>query len=666
MNRTIIFSIIFFSGCAFCVWSIYKRYLLINLGKPENRLDSFGRRVIEMFVYAFGQWRVISRPIGFIHFVIFWAFIFLGLSNGEFIINGLFPSLSLSLLPEKLHHVLLYAFDVISLLAMIAVTVAAVRRLFFKPVYMDSRYVKARSIEAFFILGMIFFLMTAYFGMEGIKIIQGLEDKTWLPVSNIMARLIHLILPGTNETGINLLGGIFWWLHASILVAFICYIPASKHMHIFTAIPNCFLRSLEKPLLMQREEFKPGNTYGVARIDQFTWKDLFDTFSCTECGRCQDVCPADATGKSLNPRQIIHSIKANLLKNGGAIRKGKELVLPLINGENEDSNTEDAIWACTTCGACLESCPVWIEQMPKIIKMRRHLVEMEAKFPEELLNLFENMEARSNPWGMPPADRAKWGSTMPVQSFEAGKTEYLFYVGCAGSFDSRQKHVTVALAYIMNQAKVSYGILGKDEKCCGDSLRRLGNEYVFEQMALENVKMFKERGVKKIITQCPHCFSTFKNDYKQYGLDVEVIHHSELIDDLIKSGRLKPDHQVKNFGRIVFHDSCYLGRHNDIYDKPRDIVLNTSGSPVLEMAKNRKNSFCCGAGGGRMWMEEHIGRRINLERVDQALSSGADTVCVSCPYCLTMFEDGLKDKKITDKKVVDVAEIVAESLLKPL
>jgi Fe-S oxidoreductase len=664
MSRSIIFTIIFFSGCVFSAWAVYKRFRLVSAGKPDSRVFPFFKRIVAMFVYAFGQLRVISRPVGFIHFIIFWSFILLGLSNSEFIVNGIFPGISLALLPSTLHHFLLFSFDIISLLAMLAVSVAALRRLLFKPAYMDSRYVMARNPEAFFILGMIFLLMTAYFGMEGVKIIQGLEDGTKMPVSNIMAGLIKTIFHGDVNTAIPVLGSVFWWLHAVILVTFICYIPASKHMHIFTAIPNCFMRSLEKPLMLQREDFKPENTFGAGRVDQFTWKDLFDPFSCTECGRCQDVCPADATGKSLNPRQIIHSIKVNLLKNGEALRNKKELPLPLINGENEGTNTEAAIWACTTCGACLEACPVWIEQMPKIIKMRRHLVEMEAKFPDELLNLFENMEARSNPWGMAPGDRAKWCSTMSIAPFEAGKTEYLFYVGCAGSFDSRQKHVTVAMAYILDQAKVSYGILGRDEKCCGDSLRRLGNEFVFEKMALENVKIFKERGVKKIITQCPHCFSTLKNDYKQYGLEIEVIHHSELINDLIKSGRLKPEHEVKNFGKIVFHDSCYLGRHNNIYEQPREVVLKATASPVLEMKKNRKNSFCCGAGGGRMWMEEHEGRRINLERTSQALSTGADTVCVSCPYCLTMFEDGLKDKKITDKKVVDVAEIVAESLRK--
>ncbi|HEY6838326.1 MAG TPA: (Fe-S)-binding protein, partial [Geobacteraceae bacterium] len=335
-----------------------------------------------------------------------------------------------------------------------------------------------------------------------------------------------------------------------------------------------------------------------------------------------------------------------------------------IDGEGEGTNTEDTIWSCTTCGACLEACPVLIEQMPKIVKMRRHLVQMEAKFPEELLNLFENMEQRSNPWGIAPSERTKWCGTLEVKPFDAATCEYLFYVGCAGTFDARQKHVTVALATILNAAGVSWGILGKDEKCCGDSLRRLGNEFVFEKMARDNVKLFQDKGVKKVIVQCPHCFTTLKNDYRQYGLELEVVHHSQLIEELLAQGKLKLDHNVTELGNIVFHDSCYLGRHNDVYEAPRSVIRSATGAAPTELERNRDNAFCCGAGGGRMWMEEHLGTRINLNRVEEALAAQANTVCVSCPYCLTMFEDGLKDKQAGDTKVRDIAEVVAEGMRK--
>jgi Fe-S oxidoreductase len=309
----------------------------------------------------------------------------------------------------------------------------------------------------------------------------------------------------------------------------------------------------------------------------------------------------------------------------------------------------------------MEVCPVFIEHVPKIVDMRRSLVEMKSRFPQELLTFFENMEQRSNPWGIAPSDRIKWASEIEVKPFEKDTTEYLFYIGCAGAFDSRSRRVTLSIAKILDKAGISWGILGKDELCCGDSLRRLGNEYVFENMARENVKMFEEKGVKKIITQCPHCYSTLKNDYRQYGADLEVIHHTELIDELLKSGKLVVNRQ--NNGSVVFHDSCYLGRYNLIYDAPRDVLKDVTGKHPLEMERRREKSFCCGAGGGRMWLEESEGKRIFVERTEEALAKDPQTICVCCPYCMTMFEDGLKDKNADDKvQVMDIAEIVADSL----
>ena len=355
-------------------------------------------------------------------------------------------------------------------------------------------------------------------------------------------------------------------------------------------------------------------------------------------------------------------IKINLLRNGPLLKKGGKALLPLIGDEGEGTNTEATIWGCTTCGACLEACPVFIEQMPKIVQMRRHLVEMEARFPEELLNLFENMEQRSNPWGIAPSERTKWCSTLDVKPFSKDETEYLFFIGCSGAFDARQKHVTVAMATILDAAGVSWGILGKDELCCGDSLRRLGNEYVFDKIAKENIRMFRDKGVRKVIAQCPHCFSTLKNDYRQYGLELEVVHHSELIKELLASGRLKLTRRVTELGEILYHDSCYLGRHNDVYEAPRDVLKAVTGEAPAEMGRNRENGFCCGGGGGRMWMEEFEGSRINLNRVEEALCGTADTICVACPYCLTMFEDGLKDKQSGQTRVRDIAEVVTEGM----
>jgi len=351
-----------------------------------------------------------------------------------------------------------------------------------------------------------------------------------------------------------------------------------------------------------------------------------------------------------------------LLNSGPLVIKNEKPILPLIGNGQEGSVPEDAIWACTTCGACMEVCPVFIEHVPKLVGMRRNLVEMQAKFPEELLNLFENMEQRSNPWGIAPADRAKWAAGINAKPFEDGKTEYLFYVGCAGAFDARDREVTLAIAKTLDTASISWGILGRDELCCGDSLRRLGNEYVYDRMVKENIKMFQERGVKKIITECPHCYTTLKNDYRQYGVEFEVIHHVELIHNLLGEGRLKLN-RSHDLGNVVFHDSCYLGRHNEIYQVPREVIAAATGQSPTEMGRHHNRAFCCGAGGGRMWMEESVGKRINIERVEEALKEDPKTICVCCPYCMTMFEDGLKDKGADERvQVLDLAEVIVRSL----
>jgi Fe-S oxidoreductase len=640
--------------------SCYRRFSLVTMGQPEDRFHSLGTRIGDMLLYAFGQKKVVAKPFGVNHFVIFWAFMILLLANGEFLVNGVFPGASLALLPAPLYHGLLLAFDLVSLLALAAVGLAVARRLFFAPPYLETKYVKARSFEAFMILSFIGLLMLAYFGLHGAGIALGQDEAAgFMPVSSFVAGVLSSFPSAFSLQSFALF---CWWVHAIILLLFMNYLPHSKHMHILTAIPNCFFQSLEKPNTQPREEFAKGNVYGAGQVTRLTWKDLFDSYACTECGRCQNACPATNTGKELNPRQVVHDVKINLLGNAHLLKLGEKPLVPLIGDAGEGSVSEESIWACTTCGACMEACPVQIEQMPKIVKMRRHLVQTEAKFPEELLNLFENMEGRSNPWGIAPSERTKWCATMDVKPFDAATCEYLFYVGCSGSFDSRQKHVTVALATILDAAGISWGILGKDERCCGDSLRRLGNEFVFDRMAKENVKLFRERGVTKVIVQCPHCFSTLKNDYRQYGLELEVVHHSQLIEELLAKGKLRLNRQVTDLGKLVFHDSCYLGRHNDVYAAPRAALTLATGAEPAEMERNRENAFCCGAGGGRMWMEEFSGTRINHARVEEALATKPDTVCVSCPYCMTMFEDGLKDEKYSKVLVRDIAEVVAEGL----
>jgi len=645
-----IFTIVFVAAILLFVWSCVRRFGLVTVGKPEDRFENFPARIRDTFVYAFAQKRVLQKAFGLNHFILFWSFMVLLLANGEFVLKGLHRSITFMALPAAIHNPLYFLFDLVSLFALICVIVAGIRRIVAPP------YPEAITADAYFILGMIAGLMIAYFNLHGVEIAAG-EVTATMPISAAVGNMFYAgITPEAAHPYITF----WWWLHALIFLVFLNYLPYSKHMHILSSIPNCYFRRFEKANTLPLETFVKGNKFGVETIDQYTWKDLFDSYSCTECGRCQMVCPASQTGKPLNPRQVIHDLKINLLTNGPIMKKGGKPVLPLIGENGEGSITEDQIWSCTSCGACMEVCPVFIEQMPKILQLRRYLVEMKAQFPEELLNLFENMEQRSNPWGIAPTERTKWCAQLNVKTFD-DSCEYLLYVGCAGAFDARNKQVTVALAHILDAAGISWGILGKEEMCCGDSLRRLGNEFIFDRMAKDNVKLWKEKGVKKIITMCPHCFSTLQNDYRQYGFEGEVIHHADFIDNLLKSGKLKLKKTV-DLGRVVFHDSCYLGRHNDIYDSPRAVLSKATGKAPTEMERNRDQSFCCGAGGGRMWMEEHLGTRINLARVDEALTKNPDTVCVTCPYCMTMFDDGLKDKNADKVVVKDIAEVVAEGL----
>ncbi|QXE92037.1 (Fe-S)-binding protein [Geomonas subterranea] len=639
-------------------FSCYRRLALISVGKNEYRFDCPLDRLKEVLVYAVGQKRVISRPFGLNHGIIFWAFLVLALANFEFLVSGIFPAVSFALLPDLLRGALLFLFDICSLAALLAVAVAAVRRTVSPP------FQGARTFEAYFILSMIATLMLAYFGLNGVRIAQGaLAATAATPVSNLAARVIAAT---TAAGALATTGIVFWWIHAVVLLGFMNFLPYSKHMHILTAIPGVFLRNMGKSNTQERETFVEGNSFGAATLDRLSWKDLLDSFSCTECGRCQQSCPASTTGKALNPRGVIHAIKVNLLRNGAVMEKlsgdaGAERCISLIGNGEKGSTTEAALWSCTSCGACMEACPVFIEHLPKIVQMRRHLVQMEARFPEELLNLFENLEQRSNPWGMAPSERSKWSSQLSLRPFEAGATEYLLFVGCSGAFDARNKQTSVALTRVLDAAGVSYGVLGREERCCGDSARRLGNEYLFEQMTRETVRQFQVKAVTKVITQCPHCFTTLKNDYRQFGLELEVVHHSELIRGLLEDGRLATARKAE-LGRVMFHDSCYLGRHNDVYEAPREVLKKATGNEVLEMGRNRENAFCCGAGGGRMWLEEHEGTPINRNRVQEALAQQPETVCVSCPFCMTMFEDGIKEMTGSRTQVRDIAEVVALSL----
>jgi Fe-S oxidoreductase len=458
-----------------------------------------------------------------------------------------------------------------------------------------------------------------------------------------------------------------WWVHISVILTFLNLLPRSKHFHIITAIPNVFFGKLEPAGALSPLDLEKSEEFGVSHIDQFNWKQVLDMYSCTECGRCSSHCPATLTGKRLAPRQLLLDLRDYLYGHQREMT-AKRLQAKGTGGEvgenivGERLIADDVLWACTTCRACEEACPVGIEYVDKIVDMRRHLVQEEARFPSELTRTFKGMEVDGSPWGL---GREKGGELaaslgLPLIQDKPG-AEYLLFVGCAATFDDRARKTVISLAKILKEAKVDVAILGREEPCNGETARRLGNEYLFQTMASEAIGIFEQRGVKKIITHCPHCFNTLKNEYPQFGGRYIVLHTAELLSELEKEGKIRPKHPAGK--RITFHDPCYLGRYNGLYDPPRELLEKIPGVELVEMERHKKTAMCCGAGGGRMWLEENPQQRVNHLRADQALATSADTIAVSCPYCLIMLEDGVKARGEEERvRVRDVVELLDEAL----
>ncbi|UCE97361.1 MAG: (Fe-S)-binding protein [Dehalococcoidia bacterium] len=663
------------------IYALYKRYKLWKTGIPKFKLDNIGKRLWNFTVSAFvdgifhrrffgsaskqGRKGIFKRLLptdfypGIIHYFIFIGCIILLIGSFLDFISHYF----LDFMHGGFYLGYSLVTDIAGTMIIIGVILAIIRRYVEKPERLDNKR------EDLIALLLIMAVVVSGFLVESIRIAAtelqtNPEWAPWSPTSFVLAQAFIDL----NQKTLSNWHLITWWLHSLVSLGAIIYVSLywNRLWHIIFSTLNAFFRNLDTKGILSREDFSVGRHFGVSRIDDFTWKELLDLDACTRCGRCQEVCPAFTSGKPLNPKKVIQDLREILINSTNSSSKDSQRTgAPSASNDNpslSDVITEEVLWECTTCGACIEVCPVFIEPLTKLIGIRRYLVEMKARFPEELLNFFENIEQRSNPWGIAPSERTKWAADIDIQSFESGNTEYLFFVGCAGAFDSRNRRVTLALTQILDSAGISWGILGKDEPCCGDSLRRLGNEFVFDRMVMENIAMFREKGIKKIITQCPHCFHTLKNDYRQYDIQLDVIHHSELINNLVREGRLEIKH-TGNLGNVVFHDSCYLGRYNNIYKNPRKAILKITNQLPIEMERCYDRSFCCGGGGGRMWMEESVGKHINVLRVEEALQKNADSICVCCPYCMTMFEDGLKDKGAHTKvRVMDLAEIVAKAI----
>ena len=522
------------------------------------------------------------------------------------------------------------------------------------------------------ILGVLLAIGVTGFGAEMFRIAQGqaagvnLNHEKWSVVGYPLAQLVN----GASTSTLTTWHQGWWVAHVLTFIVFLAILPITMLRHMFTSPLNMYLKDRERPKgamkAMPNLTETSLESFGVNMIEEFTWKQLLDLDACTMCGRCTSVCPAHATGKPLDPREIV--LKSGEVMAATASHAPGGKVSPPLSADSEikvnanslfERITAEEIWSCTSCKACDEICPVNIEILDKILDMRRYLSLMESNFPAQLGNAYRSMENQGNPWGMSQTDRGEWAKDLDVEILDPGaplKSEYLYWVGCAGSFDDKNKKVTQSMAKLLKRAGIDVAILGPSEMCTGDSARRSGNEYLFQMLAMPNVEMLNTMGVRKIITQCPHCFNTLKNEYPQLGGNYEVIHHSQLLEDLIESGTL----DVSNASleeRITYHDSCYLGRHNDVYVAPRKVVGSIKGIEIVEMPRNGTKGMCCGAGGARMWMEEDIGTKVNDERAREAIATGASRVATACPFCYIMLDDGVKGagKDESEIKVGDIA-----------
>jgi Fe-S oxidoreductase len=659
--------------------TIYRRLQVMRAAQPAALFDRVPERIGAVLVYAFGQRKFIrdEQPAGWMHVLIFWGFVILGLQIVTMFGRGFapeftIPGLQLGLLGGP--YMLLR--DVMEVSVLGAVILALYRwmiahppRLFgFRPA--EERLAGQSHWEALLILSFIGTIMLTGLLYDGGRLVYAsaelAAERAWEPASAVAAT----VLSGLGDGGAKLVSDAAWWIHNIVVLVFLNLLPLSKHFHIITSIPNVYFKKLEPTGALGSMDLESATRFGSSYINHFTWKQVLDMYSCTECGRCSSNCPATATGKPLAPRQLLLDLRDYLydhehevIEKGLAAKASTNGEAPLI-GENLVGSVikDEVLWSCNMCRACEEACPVLIEYVDKIADMRRHLVQEEARFPTELTRTFKGMETQSNPWGIGADKRADWaeGMEIPLVS-DHPDAEYLYYVGCAGAFDDRSKKTTVSFARLLRKAGVDFAILGADEPCNGDTARRLGNEYLYQTMAQAAIEVFNASKVKKVITNCPHCFNTIKNEYPQFGGTYEVIHAAELIEQLVAAGKLSVKTPLGK--KVTYHDSCYYGRFNDIYDSPRAVLEKTTGCPAGEMKRCRQAGMCCGAGGGRMWIEEDPDKRVNIMRIEQALETNPEVVAVSCPFCMTMLSDGVKHKDLEDEvEVLDVTEIAEKAM----
>jgi Fe-S oxidoreductase len=682
----------------------FKIRLLLALGPLDlsGRISNIGERIKNLVILAIGQKRLVGRKrewlAGIMHAFIFWGFCVLLIRSISLYGEGFVKGFQLPIFGQDgiIGYLYIALKDIMEGLVLIMALYAIFRRAVLKPPRMHNTW------EAYFVLCMIVVLMISDLLIDGARYNliamfnnpdhlhffnnpQYGSEFIWTPVSVGAASLIK----GFSAEANSLILTIMFWTHIITQLVFLNFLPIGKHFHVITALPNVFLKSLgyphEKPevLDLENEAAWEDETLGINHIHQLNWKQGLDLYTCTECGRCKDVCPAFLTDKPLSLNEFNDDLKkelfinsANVIKRAGLAASIKEDMeadkIEEIKGEMAELNSEkaivgdviseDTLWACTTCRACEQVCPVTIEHVPRIVALRQGQTLMAEAYPKELNVALKGLERNGNPWGIGYDKRADWAEGLDVKTMaEDSEVDYLLWVGCAGSFDDRTKKVSTSLVKILQKANISFAILGTEEKCTGDFARKVGNEMLYQMMAEENIETLNNYKVKKIIAACPHCLNTLKHEYPQMGGNYEVIHHSDFINKLVKQGKISLNKSVE--GTLTFHDPCYLGRYNEIYDQPRSLLNSVAKNGLTELDRHGKESFCCGAGGGRMWMEETIGKRINNVRAQEIVDKNASTVAVGCPFCLTMIEDGMKELSQEENvKTLDVAELVANNM----
>jgi Fe-S oxidoreductase/nitrate reductase gamma subunit len=670
---------------AIFVYGIYQRWTLWKaMGKEEIRWDELPARIKALIINGFLQIKTWKDAYpGIMHGLIFFGFFVLifgaAFDAGEFHITE--PLLGWSFNRGNFYLGFAFLMQAFGLCVLIGVLMAMLRRYVIKPERLaykgKSDNTADDAIALLFILGIV----VTGFLISALRIRVTYQETPWESVRFVSWGIAAYALAGVETSTALTLHKVMWWTHTFIVLGFIAYIPYSRLLHIITTPANHFFASLKPTGYIEPiRDIENQESFGVSKLEEFTWKQIFDSDACTRCGRCQDGCPAYLTGKHLSPKKLVQDIKTHWLEIAPAAIKAKVAAVPAAEGAEAAAPVAEAtegtapgkallgdvvsmheLWDCTNCMYCVENCSASIEHVQKIIDMRRYKVLTEADFAPELQLTYRNMENNSNPWGIGAHMRADWAKEMGIKTLaEDPNVEYLFYVGCAGSFDDRGKKISVAFAKILQAAGVSFGILGTEEGCCGDSAMRGGNEYLFQSQAQANIEIMNGYGVKKIIAICPHGYNCIKKDYPNFGGNYEVYHHTEIIADLIAKGKIKLTKSQD--GIFTYHDSCFLGRYNKVYDQPRQILNAIPGMKLAEMDRNLSKSFCCGAGGARMWMEEE-GERINNARTDQAIATNASTIAVGCPFCLTMLSDGIKDKQQSEKMVaLDISEIVIKAM----